>query len=77
MKVFIYFVCKVGSLKIFHLFTELKQATEGRVVALSHDITPDLLRTKPDPDVEQRQNQFEQRALQVTCIFLHNVTCTI
>ncbi|EFX67810.1 mediator of RNA polymerase II transcription subunit 8-like [Daphnia pulex] len=44
---------------------ELKQATEGRVVAFSHDITPDMLRTKPDPDVEQRQNQFEQRALQV------------
>lgn len=45
---------------------ELKQATEGRVIALSHDITPDLLRTKPDPEVEQRQNQFEQRAIQVT-----------
>uniref|UniRef100_A0A0P5RQU0 Mediator of RNA polymerase II transcription subunit 8 n=1 Tax=Daphnia magna TaxID=35525 RepID=A0A0P5RQU0_9CRUS len=44
---------------------ELKQATEGRVVAFSHDITPDMLRTKPDPDVEQRQNQFEQRASQV------------
>lgn len=39
--------------------------TEGRVQALSHDLTPDLLRTKPDPDVEQRQNQFEQRAIQV------------
>nr|SVE92781.1 EOG090X0JK2 [Megafenestra aurita] len=44
---------------------ELKQATEGRVVAFSHDITPDFLRTKPDPDVEQRQNQFEHRAYQV------------
>nr|SVE94632.1 EOG090X0JK2 [Simocephalus serrulatus] len=44
---------------------ELKQATEGRVVAFSHDITPDMLRTKPDPEVEQRQNQFEQRASQV------------
>ena len=75
--IYLYLVCKVVSIKNFHLFTELKQATEGRVVALSHDITPDLLRTKPDPDVEQRQNQFEQRALQVTCIFLHNVTCTI
>nr|SVE93387.1 EOG090X0JK2 [Moina brachiata] len=44
---------------------ELRQFTEGRVAALSHDLTPDLLRTKPDPDVEQRQNQFEQRAIQV------------
>lgn len=26
-----------------------------------------MLRTKPDPDVEQRQNQFEQRASQVKC----------
>ena len=24
-----------------------------------------MLRTKPDPDVEQRQNQFEKRASQV------------
>ena len=50
---------------IKNIFVELKQATEGRVVAFSHDITPDMLRTKPDPDVEQRQNQFEQRASQV------------
>ena len=50
---------------IYSIKTELKNATEGRVLAFSHDITPDMLRTKPDPEVEQRQNQFEQRALQV------------
>jgi len=44
---------------------ELAKATQNRVGALTHDITPDLLRTKPDPDVEIRQNQFEQRAAQV------------
>lgn len=44
---------------------ELAKATQNRVSALTHDITPDLLRTKPDPDVEIRQNQFEQRAAQV------------
>ncbi len=44
---------------------ELARATENRVGALTHDITPDLLRTKPDPDVEARQNQFEARAQQV------------
>ena len=44
---------------------ELARATENRVASLTHDITPDLLRTKPDPDVEIRQSQFETRALQV------------
>ena len=39
--------------------------TEGRIQCLNHELTPDLLRTKPDPDVEQRTNQFEQRAMQV------------
>ena len=65
------------SVNVFLFIKELKQITEGRVVALSHDITPDLLRTKPDPEVEQRQNQFEQRALQVTYLFLHKDTCII
>ena len=31
--------------------------TEGRIQCLNHELTPDLLRTKPDPDVEQRTNQ--------------------
>jgi len=44
---------------------ELAKTTQNRVSALTYDITPDLLRTKPDPDVEIRQNQFEQRATQV------------
>jgi mediator of RNA polymerase II transcription subunit 8 len=61
-------------ISIKHLFVELKQATEGRVVAFSHDITPDMLRTKPDPDVEQRQNQFEQRALQVRMLLTEIIT---
>ena len=37
---------------------DLAKMTENRVNALTYDITPDLLRTKPDPDVEIRQNQF-------------------
>jgi hypothetical protein len=45
--------------------TEVRQMTEGRIQCLNHELTPDLLRTKPDPDVEQRTNQFEQRAMQV------------
>ena len=49
---------------------ELRQATEGRIPAMTHDVTPDLLRTKPDPEVEQRQNVFEQRALQVKCFHI-------
>ncbi len=64
-------------ISIKQLFVELKQATEGRVVAFSHDITPDMLRTKPDPDVEQRQNQFEQRAAQVRILLTEIITLNL
>ncbi len=41
---------------------DLARMTEGRVAAFPHDLVPDYLRTKPDPEVEQKHAQFESRA---------------
>ncbi|GIX85714.1 mediator of RNA polymerase II transcription subunit 8 [Caerostris extrusa] len=37
---------------------ELVKLTEGRVQAFNHEIVPDYLRTKPDPEIEAREQQF-------------------
>ena len=41
---------------------ELLKITEHRVQTFSHDLIPDYLRTRPDPDIESRYQQFEARA---------------
>ncbi|CAG9119569.1 hypothetical protein JYU34_008714 [Plutella xylostella] len=41
---------------------QLAQMTEGRVPACTHDLVPDLLRTKPEPQAEQRLQQFNHKA---------------
>lgn len=40
----------------------LWQLTEGRIPVFSHDMVPDYLRTKPEPNAEQRMLQHEQKA---------------
>ncbi|CAL1295552.1 unnamed protein product [Larinioides sclopetarius] len=37
---------------------ELAKMTENRVQAFNHEIVPDYLRTKPDPEIEAREQQF-------------------
>lgn len=44
---------------------KLLMATEGRVPSFSHDFVPNLLRTKPEPDVEQRQLTLETKMAQI------------
>jgi mediator of RNA polymerase II transcription subunit 8 len=41
---------------------ELVRLTEGRVSTFSHDLVPDYLRTKPEPDVERQMIQMEHKA---------------
>ncbi len=41
---------------------ELLRVTEGRVGIFAFDLVPDYLRTKPDPEVEQRHAHLESRA---------------
>lgn len=36
---------------------ELVKLTEGRIQAFNHEVVPDYLRTKPDPEVEAREQQ--------------------
>lgn len=44
---------------------KLLMATEGRVPSFSHDFVPNMLRTKPEPDVEQRHLALEAKMAQV------------
>lgn len=44
---------------------KLLVATEGRVPSFSHDFVPNMLRTKPEPDVEQRHLALEAKMAQV------------
>ncbi|KFM62173.1 Mediator of RNA polymerase II transcription subunit 8, partial [Stegodyphus mimosarum] len=37
---------------------ELAKLTENRVQAFNHEIVPDYLRTKPDPEIEAREQQY-------------------
>lgn len=46
--------------------TELLRITEQRVPQFSHDLAPDYLRTKLEPDVEQRMLQLEIKAGNMT-----------
>ncbi|CAH2263472.1 jg13917 [Pararge aegeria aegeria] len=41
---------------------ELARLTECRVPACTHDLVPDLLRTKPEPQAEQRLQQLNHKA---------------
>jgi len=43
----------------------LETMTEGRLPCFKHEVVPDYLRTKPDPEVEAKHNQVEMRAAQV------------
>ncbi|GLH06898.1 hypothetical protein R5R35_000149 [Gryllus longicercus] len=41
---------------------ELLRLTEGRVPTFAHDLVPDYLRTRPEPEVEHRNLQMEHKA---------------
>ncbi|KAI1889343.1 hypothetical protein AGOR_G00178270 [Albula goreensis] len=44
---------------------ELAKLTEQRVPVFSHEIVPDHLRTKPDPEVEEQEKQFSAEAARI------------
>ncbi|XP_065221280.1 mediator of RNA polymerase II transcription subunit 8 [Planococcus citri] len=44
---------------------ELLQLTERRIPAFSHEIVPDYLRTKLDPDIDMKIQQFQNKAAQL------------
>uniref|UniRef100_A0A3P8UIX9 Mediator of RNA polymerase II transcription subunit 8 n=1 Tax=Cynoglossus semilaevis TaxID=244447 RepID=A0A3P8UIX9_CYNSE len=44
---------------------ELAKLTEQRVSVFSHEIVPDYLRTKPDPEVEEQEKQLSTEAARI------------
>uniref|UniRef100_A0A8D1TUG4 Mediator of RNA polymerase II transcription subunit 8 n=1 Tax=Sus scrofa TaxID=9823 RepID=A0A8D1TUG4_PIG len=44
---------------------EQKRQTEGRVPVFSHEVVPDHLRTKPDPEVEEQEKQLTTDAARI------------
>ncbi|XP_061680065.1 mediator of RNA polymerase II transcription subunit 8 isoform X3 [Syngnathoides biaculeatus] len=44
---------------------ELAKATEQRVPVFSHEIVPDYLRTKPEPEVEEQEKQLSVEAARI------------
>ncbi|XP_018594087.1 mediator of RNA polymerase II transcription subunit 8 [Scleropages formosus] len=44
---------------------ELAKLTELRVPVFSHEIVPDYLRTKPDPEVEEQEKQLSAEAARI------------
>ncbi|XP_069083905.1 mediator of RNA polymerase II transcription subunit 8 isoform X2 [Pleurodeles waltl] len=45
---------------------EIMRVTEGRVPVFSHEVVPDHLRTKPDPEVEEQEKQLTTEAARLT-----------
>lgn len=43
----------------------LQRQTEGRVPVFSHEVVPDHLRTKPDPEVEEQEKQLTTDAARI------------
>ncbi|XP_051176727.1 mediator of RNA polymerase II transcription subunit 8 [Leptopilina boulardi] len=41
---------------------DLMRMTEGRITVFAHDLVPDYLRTKPDPNVEAKMTTLETKA---------------
>ncbi|KAK2171382.1 hypothetical protein NP493_1073g00021 [Ridgeia piscesae] len=56
---------------------ELEKVTEGRVMAFNHEVVPDYLRTKPDPEVDDKMMQFQTRANQTTPEMLQKQITTL
>jgi mediator of RNA polymerase II transcription subunit 8 len=45
---------------------ELAKLTEGRVQSFNHDMAPDYLRTKPEPEIESKENTIQLRVQSIS-----------
>lgn len=48
-----------------HYFVTSQKLTEQRVPVFSHEIVPDHLRTKPDPEVEEQEKHLSAEAARI------------
>lgn len=44
---------------------ELAKMTEGRVQIVNHEMVPDYLRTKPDPEIEELEKTLQHKAMTI------------
>lgn len=44
----------------------LEKATDGRIQVFSHDVVPDALRTKYEPEVEKEEARFTKKAMELS-----------
>lgn len=49
----------------YFVSTTIQKLTEQRVPVFSHEIVPDHLRTKPDPEVEEQEKQLSAEAARI------------
>lgn len=63
-----------------------QKLTEQRVPVFSHEIVPDYLRTKPDPEVEEQEKQLSTEAARIgpdaaqvswTLVLVGSVSCRV
>ena len=56
---------------------ELMKVTEGRISTFAHDLVPDYLRTKPDPEAEQKMTGYETKAANLSYDSAHVRKCNL
>jgi len=56
---------------------ELERLTEGRVAIFSHDVAPLYLRTKPDPEIEDKVNLLSEKSNKLTSDNLQKLTVSL
>lgn len=61
----LFFFFSFSNLSDFSVHGTLQKLTELRVPVFSHEIVPDYLRTKPDPEVEEQEKQLSVEAARI------------
>lgn len=55
----------------------LRKLTNGRVHTFNHELVPDYLRTKPEPEVEERGNNLTSKAMSLSSDIVNKQTVSL